>query len=82
MLLLLDRESALGAIPTMLPAEPEKRLEAFNVIRQVMSARGKSSAEDGARLARLEQLFGCVAVTNDFITPSIVPAAGGTVTAS
>ena len=82
MLLLLDSEGALAAIPAMLPGESEKRLGGFNLIRQVIGARGKLSTEDIARMARLERLFGIESMSSDFADLSIVPAAGSTAMAS
>jgi pimeloyl-ACP methyl ester carboxylesterase len=57
-MLLLDQEAALAAIPSMLPPDSEKRLEAFNLIRQVLGARGEMSAEDRMRLSEVARLFG------------------------
>jgi pimeloyl-ACP methyl ester carboxylesterase len=57
-MLLLDQEAALAAIPSMLPPDSEKRLEAFNLIRQVLGARGEMSAEDRKRLSEVARLFG------------------------
>jgi hypothetical protein len=57
-MLLLDRDAALAAIPAMMPPDPEKRREAFDLIKQVLAARGEMSAEDGARLSEIARLFG------------------------
>ena len=57
-MLLLDEAAALAAIPSMLPPDAEKRAQAFDLIRQVLSARGALSAEDQARLAEVGRLFG------------------------
>ena len=43
-MLLLDTEGALSAIPSMLPAEPENRQKAFDLVKEVLSARGELSA--------------------------------------
>ncbi len=56
--LLIDPEGALAAIPSMLPAESEMRQKAFDLVTQVLGARGKFSAEDWARIQRLAALFG------------------------
>ncbi|ACB96061.1 DUF3141 domain-containing protein [Beijerinckia indica] len=56
-LLLIDPETALAAIPSMLPAESETRREAFGLIKQVLSAPGELSPEDNRRLQRVAQLF-------------------------
>jgi pimeloyl-ACP methyl ester carboxylesterase len=57
-MLLLDEAAALAAIPSMLPPDADKRAQAFDLIRQVLSARGALSAEDQARLAEVGRLFG------------------------
>jgi Protein of unknown function (DUF3141) len=57
-MLLIDEGAALAAIPSMLPPDVDKRAEAFDLIRQVLSARGALSAEDDARLAAVGRLFG------------------------
>jgi Protein of unknown function (DUF3141) len=57
-MLLIDEEAALAAIPSMLPTAAETRAEAFDLIRQVLSARGEVSAEDGERLAQVGRMSG------------------------
>ena len=42
----------------MLPVEKEPRLKAFDLITQVLSARGEYSADDRERLQRVGRLFG------------------------
>jgi hypothetical protein len=54
----IDRDAALAAIPSMLPADAETRTEAFGLIGQVLAATGPLSAEDNARLAQVGRLFG------------------------
>jgi len=39
-MLMIDTEAALAAIPTMLPGDPAKRRKAFDMICEVLSARG------------------------------------------
>jgi len=56
-ILLIDTEAALAAIPSMLPADTKTRRKAFDLIKEVMSARGELSAEDKERLLRLARLF-------------------------
>ena len=51
-MLLIDQEAALAAIPSMLPPDTETRAKAFDLIQQVLAARGAFSAEESARLAR------------------------------
>jgi hypothetical protein len=57
-MLLLDTEGALSAIPSMLPAEPENRQKAFDLVKEVLSARGELSADDRERVQRVSRLFG------------------------
>jgi hypothetical protein len=57
-MLLIDKEAALAAIPAMLPPDVEKRREAFDIVRQVLSARGPISADDTARIGEVARLFG------------------------
>jgi hypothetical protein len=57
-MLLLDTEGALSAIPSLLPAEPEIRQKALDMIKDVLSARGEVSADDQDRLRQIGRLFG------------------------
>src|SRR5262249_26566031 len=57
-MLLMDTEAALAAIPSMLPADIDTRRKAFDLIRQIMTARGELSAEDNARMQRVARAFG------------------------
>ena len=57
-MLLLDEQAALAAIPSMLPADAETRREAFDVVKQVLSALGELSAEEKKRLDTVARLFG------------------------
>jgi pimeloyl-ACP methyl ester carboxylesterase len=56
-MLLIDQEAALAAIPSMLPPEPEVRQKAFELIKELMSARGDLTETDKERLARVAKLF-------------------------
>ena len=56
--LLIDEETALAAIPEMLPVDAGKRHEAFGLITEVMDARGEYSFEDHERMRRIAGLFG------------------------
>jgi hypothetical protein len=58
LLLLIDSEAAIAAIPSMLPPDAETRHEAFDLIKQVLSARGELSATDRERLQRVSRQFG------------------------
>jgi hypothetical protein len=57
-MLLIDKDASLAAIPSMLPSDTETRSKAFDLIREVMSAAGKLSAEDEKRLHEIAGLFG------------------------
>jgi hypothetical protein len=57
-LLLIDTEAALAALPSMLPDDDELRRKAFDLIKQVMSARGPLSDEDNKRMQRVAGAFG------------------------
>jgi hypothetical protein len=57
-MLLIDENAALAAIPEMLPPEAGVRRNAFQLITQILGARGAVSDEDRARLDEVEQLFG------------------------
>src|SRR5262249_28843197 len=57
-LLLIDTEAALAALPSMLPADADTRRKAYELIKQIMSARGELSAEDKERMLRVARAFG------------------------
>jgi hypothetical protein len=57
-ILLIDEKAAVDAIPAMLPADRETRVKAFDIVRQVLGARGEFSAEDQRRLKEVSRLFG------------------------
>jgi hypothetical protein len=57
-MLMIDAEAALAAIPSMLPADIDTRRKAFDLIRQIMTARGELSAGDKERMQRVARAFG------------------------
>jgi pimeloyl-ACP methyl ester carboxylesterase len=57
-MLLIDKEASLAAIPSMLSPDTETRSKAFELIKEVMGAVGKLSAEDEKRLREVGGLFG------------------------
>ena len=57
-MLVIDPETALAAIPSMLPADADTRNEALGLIREVLAASGQSSGEDEKRLNEVARLFG------------------------
>jgi len=59
-MLLLDQEAALAAIPSMLPSDTKTRHKAFELIKQLLGARGEMSPEDEKRMSEVAQLFGII----------------------
>jgi Protein of unknown function (DUF3141) len=57
LMLLLDEDAALDAIPSMLPAEEDSRRRALGAIREVLGARGALSETDWERLDDIAKLF-------------------------
>jgi hypothetical protein len=72
-MLLLDTDAALAAIPSMLPPDAETRRKAFDLIRDVLRARGELSVEDNKRMDAVARLFGVepgsAPVPNRAVTP-------------
>jgi hypothetical protein len=56
--LMLDREAALAAIPTMLPPDAASRSQVLDAMRRVLGAAGPVTGERATRLAEVEKLFG------------------------
>jgi hypothetical protein len=56
-MLRIDAEAALAAIPSMLPNDTATRQRAFDLICEVLSARGQHSSEDLKRIRRIGRLF-------------------------
>ncbi len=68
MLLHLDEERAMKALPKLLPRDQEDRGRTLRAVQRIVSASGALSPEGKRRLARVEELFG--------ITPApTIPAA-------
>ena len=57
-ILRIDTEAALAAIPSMLPDDAARRRQAFDLICEILSARGQQSSEDLKRIRRIGGLFG------------------------
>jgi hypothetical protein len=57
LILALDEERAVAAIPKLLPADHAERGALMAAVRRILSARGGLSAESERRLARVEALF-------------------------
>jgi pimeloyl-ACP methyl ester carboxylesterase len=74
LMLLIDPETSVAAIPSMLPADPEVCLEALDLVKRVLSACGEIDGEAAERLKRIDRLF---RVDRDLVavaSPAIVPA--------
>jgi hypothetical protein len=57
LILFLDEERAIGALPKLLPQDHRECAAALAVVRRVLSARGGLSGEGSRRLNRIEALF-------------------------
>jgi len=57
LILLIDQEAAVEALPAMLPREPEVRQKAIELVTQVLSVRGEISGALAERLERVKRLF-------------------------
>jgi len=75
LMLLIDTEASVAAIPSMLPADPEIRLEALDIVKRVLSATGEIAGEAAERLKRIERLFRADRDLVAVASPAIVPAA-------
>ncbi|HSP19636.1 MAG TPA: DUF3141 domain-containing protein, partial [Myxococcaceae bacterium] len=53
----LDEERAIEALPALLPTSVERRREALDLVRKMVTARGTLSPEARRRLRRVESLF-------------------------
>jgi pimeloyl-ACP methyl ester carboxylesterase len=61
LLICLDEERTVGAIPKMLPKNMDERRAALDALHRVITAKGELSEEGRRRLARIEALFGVTA---------------------
>jgi len=60
LLVRLDQERALGAVPELLGDDDAARKATLDVLHRVLAARGDLSDEEKRRLTRVEALFGAV----------------------
>jgi uncharacterized tellurite resistance protein B-like protein len=74
-ILLVDTEAALAALASMLPADADTRRKAFDLIKQVLSARGELSAEEQERLQRVAPAFGVDEASPAARNLTVVPSA-------
>jgi pimeloyl-ACP methyl ester carboxylesterase len=58
LIMMMDEERAIAAIPKLLPADRKERDALIGVIRRVLSSGGAPQEEGKRRLARIETLFG------------------------
>ena len=58
LIMMLDEERAIAAIPKLLPADRKERDALIGVIRRVVTSGGAPQEEGKRRLARIEMLFG------------------------
>ena len=58
LMLLIDEEAALAALPAMLPADAAARRKAIEIVEQILAATGAQSPEEAERRARIGRLFG------------------------
>jgi hypothetical protein len=72
-MLLLDQETALAAIPKLLPGNADDRRAAFAAIREVLSASAAISGEVATRLQRVAGLFGVDAKEISERTSNVAP---------
>jgi hypothetical protein len=57
LILLLDAERAIAALPKLLPDNRRQRDEALTLVRRVLDARGALHEEGQRRLERVEAMF-------------------------
>jgi Protein of unknown function (DUF3141) len=58
LLVYLDEERAIAALPRLLGADATQRMTALDILHRVLAARGSISDEGKRRLARIEAIFG------------------------
>jgi hypothetical protein len=56
-MLLIDEESALAAIPALLPPEADERRKALTALRQLIRVRGEPAGQVAERMERIAGLF-------------------------
>jgi hypothetical protein len=60
LILLMDAERAIAALPKLLPDDRRECEEALALVRRVLAARGALPAEGRRRLERIETMFAAV----------------------
>jgi pimeloyl-ACP methyl ester carboxylesterase len=74
LMLLIDPEEAVATIPSMLPADPEICRDALDLVKRVLSARGKPGGDAAERLRQIERLFRVDRELIDVAAPALAPA--------
>jgi len=74
LMLLIDPEAAVAALPSMLPADRQKRLDALELLKQVLSASGAIAGDGAERLRRIDRLFRADHDTVPPAEPASLPA--------
>ena len=59
LMLRIDQERAIAAVPKLLPVDSAERDGALGVIRHIVSVAGAPVGEIKARLERIEAMFTC-----------------------
>jgi hypothetical protein len=67
LILLLDEERAIAALPKLLPETRKERETGLAALRRITAARGPLPAEGSRRLARIEALFSSPAASPDTV---------------
>jgi hypothetical protein len=75
LMLLIDPEASVAAIPSMLPADPEIRLGTFDLVKRVLSAPGEIVGGAAERLKEIERFFRVDRDLAAVASPAIVPPA-------
>jgi hypothetical protein len=75
LMLLIDPEASVAAIPSMLPADRELCVEALDLIKRVLSACEKIEGDVAERLRRIDRLFRVDRELFGVATPAALPSA-------
>ena len=74
LMLLIDPEGAVAAIPSMLPADPEACREALELVKRVLGVRGRIVGDAVERLQQIDRLFRVDRELIDIAAPALAPA--------
>jgi hypothetical protein len=74
LMLLIDPEGSVAAIPSMLPADPDICGDALDLVKRVLSAGGKIGGDAAERLRVIERLFRIDREVIDIAAPTLAPA--------